>query len=368
MGGLMKKQFTRLAVVVLLGSLGGCSAIYNSKPLHAYGAAQLQPTTNYSRDLDNLPAPKLVLPVAVYSFKDQTGQFKSSPESSFSTALSQGGTAMLIKALKDSTWFVPLERENIQDVLNERKIVRAIEQADDKGNEESKFKLPNLVGAGVVIEGSIIGYDSNVKTGGVGVKWLGLSLSQQYRADQVTVNLRAVDITSGVVMETITTSKTIYSTQLDSGEYRYVNYQSLLQVELGTSLNEPSQIALQEAIEAGVVNLIVEGIYDKKWQLKNDADRGQDVIKRYRAEQCARFERFKAMDKAAADKMTTMSPANVSSMADAATRPVTAIPVPTMPVPAPAAPPAPVVAPAGVATSGKPAAGPAAPGFGRGDQ
>jgi curli production assembly/transport component CsgG len=275
----------------MLFGLSGCT-IMSPKPLGTFGAAELARQTNYTRDLDNLPPPKVVLPVAVYGFKDQSGQYKPQPDSSFSTAVSQGGTAMLIKALKDSGWFAAVERENIQDVLTERKIVRAIEQPGDKPGEDTKIKLPTLIGAGMVLEGSVIGFDENVKTGGVGFKWLGLNLSDQYRVDQVSVNLRAVDIGSGLVMESVTTTKTVYSAQLDTGEYRYVNYQSLLEVELGTSLNEPGQIALQEAIEAAVVNLVVEGIADRKWQLKSDADKDSPLFKKYRNAQTARSSRM----------------------------------------------------------------------------
>jgi len=297
-----------------LFSLSGCSILYNTKPLSTFGSAELVRPTNFTRDLDNMPPPKLLLPVAIYGFKDQSGQYKPQPDSSFSTAVSQGGTAMLIKALKDSGWFITVERENLQDILTERKIVRAIDQPGDKPGEDTKVKLPTLIGAGMVIEGSVIGYDENVKTGGVGIKWLGLSASQQYRADQVSVNLRAVDIGTGLIMESVTTTKTVYSAQLDTGEYRFVNYQSLLEVELGTSLNEPGQIALQEAIEAAVVNLIVQGVYDKKWQLKNDTDKTSVMMKRYRDDQTKHTQRIAAgktgPDEPAATPIQSMSAAN----------------------------------------------------------
>ena len=81
----------RLVSWLLLGAffgLSGCSVLYSPKPLGTFGAAELARPTNYTRDLDNLPPPKLVLPVAVYGFKDQSGQYKPQPDSSFSTAVS----------------------------------------------------------------------------------------------------------------------------------------------------------------------------------------------------------------------------------------------------------------------------------------
>ena len=49
----------------------------------------------------------------------------------------QDGMRKIVKALKDSGWFVPVERENLQNLLTERKIVRALEMpqpADAQGH------------------------------------------------------------------------------------------------------------------------------------------------------------------------------------------------------------------------------------------
>jgi curli biogenesis system outer membrane secretion channel CsgG len=43
----------------------------------------------------------------------------------FSTAVTQGATSILIKALEDSKWFVPIERENIGNLLQERNLIRS---------------------------------------------------------------------------------------------------------------------------------------------------------------------------------------------------------------------------------------------------
>jgi curli production assembly/transport component CsgG len=220
---------------------------------------------------------------AVYGFKDQTGQYKANPDSNFSTAVTQGGSAILVKALRDSKWFVPVERENLQNILTERKIVRAIEQPGE-GGDKSLVKLPSLTGAKLLIEGAVIGYDSNIKTGGLGVKYLGVGSSGQYRADQVSVNLRAIDINSGQILHSVSTTKTVYSTQLTSGIYKFISYKSLLEAEVGTTMNEPVQIAVQEAIEAAVVNLITEGIDNRSWLLANETDRNAPVLQHYRQE------------------------------------------------------------------------------------
>ena len=61
------------------------------------------------------------IPVSVR--RDQTGQYKPQANvSSFSTAVTQGATSMLTQMLLESGWFLPMERENLQNPLTERKI------------------------------------------------------------------------------------------------------------------------------------------------------------------------------------------------------------------------------------------------------
>lgn len=103
--------------------------------------------------------------VSVYNIQDETGQFKPYPASNFSTAVPQSATAMLVTALKDSRWFIPLERQGLQNLLNERKIIRA---AQENGTVAMNNRIPlqSLTAANIMVEGSIIGYESNVKSGG----------------------------------------------------------------------------------------------------------------------------------------------------------------------------------------------------------
>ena len=55
-------------------------------------------TSHHSSQLQELPEAAEPIVVAVYNFKDQTGQYKSvEAGSSFSTAVPQGLTSMLIK-------------------------------------------------------------------------------------------------------------------------------------------------------------------------------------------------------------------------------------------------------------------------------
>jgi len=264
-----------LSLIVIAAMLvSGCAT---SRPATTFNPAALSPPTHTSRDLTSLPAPAGPIAVAVYGLRDQTGQYKPSPDSSFSTAVTQGAASLLVTALRDSRWFKPVERENLQDLLTERKIIRALEQPQD----QAQVQLPPLRPANLIIEGAIVAYESNVRTGGVGVRYLGIGPSELYRQDQVTVNLRAVDLRTGDIIQSITTTKTVFSVQMDFGVFKYVSLKHLLEVETGISRNEPVQQCVREAIESALVHMIAQGARDGSWMLKNPEDLNKPLLQSY---------------------------------------------------------------------------------------
>jgi curli production assembly/transport component CsgG len=261
------------AIVVLAGCAGA------QRPGDVAPNAQLTPASGITRDLVHLPPAKGKVAVAVYAFRDQTGQYKAAPDSSFSTSVTQGAASILVKALKDSNWFMPVERENLQDLLTERKIVRALEQPQAQG--APVITLPQLTPASVLVEGGVTAYESNVRTGGIGARYLGVGISSQYRVDQVTINLRTVDMRGGHILNAVSTTKTIYSYEVHPSVFRFVSFKDLLELEGGLTRNEPAQLCVKEAIEAAVVHLIVQGVKDKNWALKNEQDISNPVFQAY---------------------------------------------------------------------------------------
>ena len=254
--------------------MSGC---VTSRPAGTTSPATISPPTQSTRDLARLPAPAGKITVAVYGLRDQTGQYKPSPDSSFSTSVTQGAASLLVTALRDSRWFKPVERENLQDLLTERKIIRALEQPQDK----SQVQLPALRPAHMLVEGAIVAYESNVRTGGIGVRYLGIGPSELYRQDQVTINLRAVDIRSGEIIQSVTTTKTVFSTQVDFGIFKFVSLKHLLEVETGFSRNEPVQQCVREAIESALIHLIAQGARDGSWALKNPEELNGPLLQGY---------------------------------------------------------------------------------------
>lgn len=270
------KLWMLLLAVFLLQSCGN----YLSQP-YKPERARLGPETPMKSTLKNLPPPKDKIVAAVYKFRDQTGQYKMSETgSSWSTAVTQGATTILIKALEESGWFLPIERENINNLLNERKIIRS-SKAQYEGKDSD---LPPLLFAGVLLEGGIISYETNLLTGGIGVRYFGIGGNTQYRMDRVTIYLRAVSSSSGAILKTVYTSKTILSQEIKANVYRYVSLTKLLEGEVGFTYNEPSELCITEAIEKAVQSLVIEGIGSKYWQLSNPKDTLNPVIANYATE------------------------------------------------------------------------------------
>lgn len=262
--------------------LGACSQIplpppSQVPPSKTRADAVLTPGNRITRDLVNLPPPQYRVPVGVYAFRDQTGQFKPQPDSNLSNAVTQGAASLLVKSLLDSGWFIPLEREGLQNLLTERRMSRAVQEAS--GDKNKIF--PQLMPAYYLLEGGITGYEQNVRTGGDGANLLGIGADIKYQVDQVTVNLRSVDVRSGQVVNSVLVTKTIFSQSLNASTYKYVAYKTLLQAEGGFTTNEPAQLAVKEAIEAAIIHLVLQGVRDKAWFLRNEADWQRPLVQGY---------------------------------------------------------------------------------------
>lgn len=259
------QSVARLAAIGLPLLLSGCAAYFHQPT--GPRSARLGEETAVTTNLRSLPPARDKIVAAVYKFRDQTGQYKQSENgTSFSTAISQGTTNILLKALEESNWFTPIERENVANLLNERKIVRSSVAQYKEGEN-----LPPLLFAGIILEGGIVSYDANVITGGAGLRYFSSGGSTQYRQDRVTVYLRAVATRSGKILKTIYTSKTILSQSVDASVFRFVSFKRLLEAETGFTTTEPGQMAVTEAIEKAVYALIVEGIQDGLWSVSEKA-------------------------------------------------------------------------------------------------
>ena len=255
----------RLALILLLAAtLSGCAhiemAAMKEEPI------ALKARESLFNSLEPLDGPPLT--IAVYGFQDKTGQMKPNDRLAvFSKAVTQGSEVFLIKALQDAKgWFKVVERVGLDNLIKERQLIR--NQREVYEGKDAKPLKPMTV-AGIMIEGGIIGYDSNIRSGGNGARFLGIGGSQQYRVDEVVISMRIVSVNSGEVLLTNAVSKTIYSTQHNVGVLRFVDAGTkALELENGAALNEPTTYAVRVAIEQAVYDMIVEGEKKGLWRYK----------------------------------------------------------------------------------------------------
>jgi hypothetical protein len=126
--------------------------------------------------------------------------------------------------------------------------------------------------AGAYLTGAITGYDTNILTGGLGARYLGIGASSEYRLDVVTVVLKLINVTSGEVELTSIVEKSIASAGIHGDIFKYLDTDTkLLEAEAGAATNEPVGYAVRKAIEKGVVEIIVMGEEKGLWKYKFDA-------------------------------------------------------------------------------------------------
>ena len=231
-----------------------------------------------SLQLVNLPYPNQKTVVAVYSFADLTGQRKGGDNiASFSTAVTQGPQHILIEALRDAgkgNWFVVVERTGLDHLTKERQLVKNTYETYNKDGG-GKTPLKPMLYAGMILEGGIVSYDTNLRTGGNGARYLGIGVKNQYREDQVTVVLRAVLVQTGEVLLNVTATKTVLSTGGGGDVFRFIELGTeLVEVESGYTENEAVGHATRAAIEAAVYGLVVQGLEKKVWDFNYPDIRG----------------------------------------------------------------------------------------------
>ena len=271
----MKKAILQKLLFPSVLSLSSCALIIppldnGIPPIRSIESAEVG---SLLTELAEVSPPERKPVVAVYpnSFKDDTGQRRSNSQyASFSTAITQSPDAYLIRALKHSGVFEVVERTGLDNLTKERQIIRSTRE-----NFDDEQQLKPLLFAGLLMEGSVVTYESNVKSGGSGARWLGIGATKEYRQDSVTISLRTVSVLTGKILIEVLVTKTILSAAVSSDVFRfYANNTELVEIESGMVENESINYALQMAVETGVLETIEEGYEQGYWKHKQT-----DIIK-----------------------------------------------------------------------------------------
>ena len=261
-----------LAIAFLSCIIAGCS-VQNTKAIEGdMPFVQGTPTKQLLKDMPSLintptdgDGNPVKITVAVYDFPDETGQRK---QVGLSTAVSQGADVWVIQSLmavNHGGWFTVVERASLDNLTKERQLIRSTRELYD-GSQATDSLSPMLF-AGLILEGGIVGYDTNTTSGGAGARFLGLGANDQYRTDQVTVSLRLVAVQTGEILLTVSATKTIASTSNGADVFRFLDLGTrALEIESGNAANEPVNYAIRTAIEYAVLQMIYEGRECGLWE------------------------------------------------------------------------------------------------------
>ena len=265
----------KIIMTILLGIFLTSCASNNTKNVKTYKGnmpyVEGTPTNELLQaipDLDDQPK----ITIAIYSFVDKTGQRKpSSKFSQLSTAVTQGSDSFVIAALRavsGGDWFQVVERGGLDNLVKERQLIRSTRDLYD-GEQEIGNVLKPLLFAGLLIEGGIVGYDSNIQSGGVGARYFGIGTSEQYRVDQVTVSMRIISVQTGEILLSTNVTKTVASHSKGGDVFKFLDMGTkALELETGVAVNEPVNYAIRTAIEFAVLQLVHDGEKQGFWKFK----------------------------------------------------------------------------------------------------
>ena len=277
----MQSLFKSL-VILCLFVLAGCAVTPNEiKYYEELGPFHHQtPTNQLLRELPHLD--NEIMTIAVYSFTDKTGQRKPSQKfSQLSTAVSQGPEVWVIQALKeagDGTWFKVVERGGLDNLVKERQLIRSTRESYE-GQEANKNSLKPLLFAGLILEGGIVSYDSNIDSGGCGARYFGIGAHEEYRVDQVTVSMRVVAVQTGEVILAVNGTKTIASHKSGVDAFRFIDMGTrAIEVESGVAENEPVNYAIRSAVEYCIIEIIKQGEQKSLWNFKEEINEPNEGI------------------------------------------------------------------------------------------
>ena len=292
----MKKTLISLLVATILSGCATGSFMREKVTGNQFDPPVVERETFFTKPENQIKPPAGgPIPVAVYSFADKTGQRKNIPNiASFSTAVTQGAESYLIKALQDvgeGRWFTVLERVGLDNLIKERQMIR---QMREQYQGRDAKQLPPMLFAGMIMEGSVTGYDSNTMTGGSGMRILGIGAQTQYQSDTVTVTLRTVSVNTGEVLTTATVTKTVLSYMDKLGVLKFVeDGEKAIEAETGMSINESINRATNLAVKAAVVATIREGVRKGYWSYKVDPKPEEPVVETYPLKDYGRVEQLK---------------------------------------------------------------------------
>jgi curli biogenesis system outer membrane secretion channel CsgG len=188
--------------------------------------------------------------IAVAGFEN-----KVEPWWSWQWDLGEGMSDMLVTALVDTGRFTVLERKALQDILGEQKLAE-----EGRVSTQTAAQAGKLLGAQILIRGSITEFDQKKSGTGGQISIKGFSIGQAKEVAHVAVDVRMYDTTSGEVLTSKSVQGEAESTSLKLG----IVYKDLAFGAGGfekTPLGEATREVINEAVK-----LIISEMKEIPWE------------------------------------------------------------------------------------------------------
>jgi len=285
-----------LAPFALLG-LSACSHLrpVNDPPAHVAIIGSLAKTSPVLARLP--PAPRQIT-VAVYDFPDLTGQRKPTPPgavvSELSTAVTQGASSIMIEALQaagNGTYFNVVDRTRDADQVRERSVIadstgspsnKPDKKADGKAGSSAANinNIRRLRPAEYIINGGLVAFERSVLISNSSLAVLGIGGVKSVIRNYVSITMRLVRADTAEVVASVTAYRSIDTDTAgissrpraanglfpESLLTKYPSPSDYVEADFSGTRNEMTQIAIREAIEAGLIELIDRGNQMALWQ------------------------------------------------------------------------------------------------------
>ena len=266
--------FPRFAwLLALVPALGACTSVATTGSLNIPPRVGL--LTSTSASLAALPRARHRTNIAVYDFPDLTGQNRPNGSyADYSRAITQGAAAIVAGALKTTgsgTWFNVVERTNVDSLLRERRLIQDTYEVLKKSPAD---KIKPLEFAEYLVTGGIISFDAPILAGSLGASYAGVGGNLGHNRNLVTVNLRLVRVKDGAVLISVDVSRPIVSRTVSANATRGIIRGRVLDAEASLTVAEATQIAVREAIEAGVYELARDGAARGLWSRSESVSAG----------------------------------------------------------------------------------------------
>ena len=115
-----------------------------------------------------------------------------------------GMSDMLTTALVKSGYFIVVERKNLEDVLAEQKL-----GASGLIKDQTAAKIGELVGAQILIRGSVTEFQEKTGEGGGNVGFGGFGIGVKTASAHVAIDMKLYDVATGVVIDATTVNKEV---------------------------------------------------------------------------------------------------------------------------------------------------------------